>query len=215
MRDVFGAEPRPSARAAYGALVPRPLRIQAEDALYHLTARAVTRRALFRDVCDWQSFEAIVARTVARHRWSCLSYCFMTTHYHLLVRTPEADLSAGMQRLNGAYGRTFNLRHGETGHVFEARFDSELVETEEYLLEVIRYIALNPVRAGACLRPEEWRWSSFRSAVGLTRAPDFLDLRALLATFAPGVAEAQFQLRDFVEAALTGSDPVKDVSRAA
>lgn len=195
--------------------MPRPLRPQEEDTLYHVTSRAVTRRALYRDVCDWTTFEDIISCVVARHRWSCLSYCLMTTHYHLVIRTDAADISAGMQLLNGSYGRTFNRRHGETGHVFEARFHAEVVESEEHLLETIRYVALNPVRAGACLRPEGWRWSSYAAAVGLAPAPGFLDLYAVLSLFSSDAELAQAELRSFVEDALTEPGAVPELSRAA
>src|SRR5436309_1317007 len=101
--------------------MPRPPRIQVPNGVYHVTIKGCAGRAIFWDDSDRRSFEAILSVTLAQHEWSCLSMCLMTTHYHLLVRTPRADLAAGMQRLNGSYGSSFNKRHGTKGHVFQAR----------------------------------------------------------------------------------------------
>jgi putative transposase len=139
----------------------RPPRVQAAGALYHLTCRGNRQGEIVRDDADRARFLAITRDVILKRRWICLSYCVMTNHYHLLVRTPNPDLAAGMHAINHLTARTFNKRHGYSGHLFERRYGSELVETEVHLLETIRYIALNPVRAGLCETPEEWRWSSY------------------------------------------------------
>jgi REP element-mobilizing transposase RayT len=119
-------------------------------------------------------FFAILRRVLGRLWWACHSYCLMTNHFHLLIETQDESLSAGMQRLNGEYAQSFNRRHGSVGHLFQDRFFSVMVEDEAHGLEVIRYIANNPVEAGLCREPEDWRWSSHAAALGRRRAPDFL-----------------------------------------
>lgn len=128
----------------------------------------------------------------------------MTTHYHLLVRTPGADLARGMQRLNSCYAQHFNRRHGETGHRLERRYHSVLITSDWHMLELVRYFALNPVRAGACQRPDEWPWSSYAAAIGAAPAPAFLAVDWLLTYFSGNRDRACERLRSFV---LDGSEP--------
>jgi len=145
--------------------MPRPLRDQ-EPGIYHLTANGVRHTALFRDDADRVSWLEHLPELCDRYRWTCVAYCAMTTHYHLLVRTRLPNLARGMQWLNGTWGARFNRRHGEVGHVLRRRYSSAKVESEAHLLEAGRYIALNPVHAGACLDPLDWPWSSYAAAVG-------------------------------------------------
>jgi hypothetical protein len=107
----------------------------------------------------------------------------MRNHYHLLVEAELDDLSTGMRVLNGSYAKTFNKRHGRTGHLFGERFWCEAIEREEHLLECIRYIANNPVRAGFCAEPGSWPWGSYRALAGLDRMPTFLAADATLSLF--------------------------------
>lgn len=132
----------------------------------------------------------------------------MMTHYHVLLATPNGDLGAGMRLLNGAYARRFNKRHGGSGAVFEARYHSELVETDAHLLEVCRYLALNPVRAGLTSRPDDWPWGSYAAQAAGTGTLPFIAERALLELFAPTPGEARRRLRAFVEEAI--ASPVSD-----
>jgi|ERR671925_132851 REP element-mobilizing transposase RayT len=179
--------------------MPRPARIQAPGARYHVTTRSAARRPIFLDRHDREAFMAIVATVVRKHFWTCTAYCVLSTHYHLLIATPEANLAAGMQKLNGDYGRTFNHRHGTKGHVFGSRYHSELIEADGHLLEACRYLALNPVRAGLCDEPESWPWSSYRAAVGLGAAHPAVSVDPLLRLFARRRERAQSRLREFVE----------------
>src|SRR5207244_11563466 len=121
-------------------------------------------------------------------------YCLMSTPYHLLVDTQTAELSDAMRDLNGIYAKWFNKEHGFRGHVFEERFSAESVTTESHLLEVVRYIALNPVRAGLVSTPARWRWGSFAVVMGGVRAPPFLDASWTLRLFSEDDTEARRQL---------------------
>jgi hypothetical protein len=124
----------------------------------------------------------------------------MTTHFHILVETPDPNLARGMHRLNSTYAQAFNERHGTVGHLFESRYHSVLVESDGHLLERFRYIALNPVRAGLCAAPERWPWSSYRASIARTDAPPLLSLVKLLRYFDAGDPDrARARLRAFVE----------------
>jgi putative transposase len=147
------------AQSSYRGRVPRVPRLQLPDGIYHVGSRGVDRRYIFLDSCDRDSFLSMLKRIVTNHRWRCHGFCLMGTHYHLLIESAIADLSAGMQRLNSGYARAYNVRHGREGHLFERRFYSEFVQTEEHLYELMRYIACNPVRAGLCADPADWPWS--------------------------------------------------------
>jgi putative transposase len=140
--------------------MPRPLRVQIPGT-YHVTARGNRRQAIYHDDEDRAFFLALRHRVVERFGWQPREHCLLTNHFHLLFDTPEPNLSVGMHALNSGYARYFNERHGYDGHLFDRRFGSRLVETEEHLLEAMRYIAFNPVKAGLCLHPGEWPWSSF------------------------------------------------------
>ena len=127
----------------------RPLRIEFAGAVYHVTSRGNGRKPIFRDDVDRRSFLEVLHKVNQRHHWICHAYCLMTNHYHLVIETPEGNLSRGMRQLNGVYTMYFNRRHRTVGHVFQGRFKAILVERESYLLEVCRYVVLNPVRAGS------------------------------------------------------------------
>jgi putative transposase len=178
--------------------VPRPPRLNVADGLYHVTAHSNVGRTVFRDDDERAQFLAFVELGVTRFGWSCRSYCLLSTHYHLFVSTPEPNLSLGMQYLNGRYGQWANWNRSERGHVLEGRFKSVLVETDSHALEIHRYIALNPVRAGLVDDPEEWAWSSLGALLGREHAPGFLDVDTVLAEFGPNQATARRRLRAFV-----------------
>ena len=144
---------------------------------------------IFRDARDARTFMAILADVVERKHWRCLAYCLMRNHFHLLLETPEANLAAGMQRLNGDYARYFNDRRGRWGHVFGARYGSTRVTSDEQFWWVVRYIANNPVKAGLCREAKDWDWSS-SGAVASGKPPPWLQPDRLIelgvrANFAP------------------------------
>jgi REP-associated tyrosine transposase len=165
--------------------------------LYHVTTRSVDRRAIFRRKKECALLLDLLAETVARFEWECMSFCVMTNHYHALIRTPAPNIAAGMRKLNGQFAQTYNRRHGRTGHVFERRYHAELIHREGHLLETCRYIALNPVRAGMCDRPEDYEWSSFGAAIGRKPCPPFLAVASLISLFGTD-SGAQERLGAFV-----------------
>jgi putative transposase len=182
--------------------MPRTARLVASGATYHLTALGTGSEAVFRTERDGRHFMTLLERVIQRHRWNCLVYCLMPTHYHLMVETPEsdADLARGMHRLNGCYAQSFNRRQGRFGHLFAERFYSGMVTNDSHMLEVIRYVARNPVRAGLCSSPGEWRWSSYAASIGLAPPPpSFLALDALYRHFGRSTEAARRRLQAFVE----------------
>jgi len=154
----------------------RRLRPQAAGLWYHIGTRGVRKLPIVQDDDDRTTFLAQVDDVVKRFGWELTAFCLMTNHYHLVVRTPEPNIAAGMHRLNFVYARGFNRKYGLAGHLFDARYWSGVLETEDYLLEACRYVVLNPVRAKLRGNPHEWEWSSYRQTVGLSPAPAFLSL---------------------------------------
>jgi REP element-mobilizing transposase RayT len=145
--------------------VPRAPRLQIADGVYHVTVRGNDRQRIFSNDGERRRFMALLAEVKGRCAWQLLAYCLMSNHYHLLLKTPNANLAEGMHRLNGVYAQAFNRWHRRTGHLFQSRYGARLVDTDGHLLSTIRYIARNPVRAGLCADPAEWPWSSHRALV--------------------------------------------------
>jgi REP element-mobilizing transposase RayT len=176
----------------------RPLRIEYPGACYHITSRGNAKQAIFRDDVDRGILLHILGAAVKRFAWELHAYCLMGNHYHLLVQTPVPNLSRGMKQVNGVYTQRFNRRHERVGHLFQGRFGAILVEREVYLLELVRYVALNPVRAGMVSAPEQWRWSSHRAHAALATAPEWLPIEPILERFAADPREAPLRYRRFV-----------------
>ena len=144
----------------------RPLRIEFPSAVYHVTSRGNGRAAIYLDDGDREAFLKVLGEVCRRMRWLCYSYCLMTNHYHLVIETLDNTLSKGMRQLNGVYTQCFNRHHGRVGHVFQGRYKAILVDREPYLLELVRYVVLNPIRANMVTSPEQWRWSSYHATAG-------------------------------------------------
>jgi len=176
----------------------RPLRIEYEGAVYHITARGNEKKPIFKDDGDRLLFFDIMNQTKKRYNWLCHAYCLMTNHYHLVIETPDGNLSKGMWQLNGVYTQAFNKRHKRVGHIFQGRYKAILIQKESHLLEVIRYAVLNPVRAKLVQNPEEWRWSSYRSTSGKERAEKFITIDWILTQFDSGRKVAQKKYCEFV-----------------
>jgi putative transposase len=185
----------------------RPLRIEYAGALYHLTSRGNARAAIYLDDADRRIFLRFLGSTVSRFKWRLYAYCLMGNHYHLLAETPLPNLSKGMRHLNGCYTQAFNRRHSRVGHVLQGRFDAKLVERETYLLELGRYIALNPVRAGIVKGPDQWPWSSFRATAGLDGVPPWLATAAVLSMFGDDAGAAMRRYAEFVNLGIGAPSP--------
>lgn len=185
----------------------RPLRLQIPGGLYHVTARGNRCEAIYLDEPDRHAFDTLLEEVCSRYNWSVHAACQMGNHYHLLVATPDGNLAAGMRQLNGVYTQRFNVRHGRVGHLFQGRYGAVLVEQEAYLLEVARYVVLNPVRARMVRRPDDWPWSSYRASVDLAETPEWLDADRILSQFGGTRSVATEGFRRFVEAGWGQPDP--------
>ena len=185
----------------------RPLRIQFPGALYHVMSRGNERRPIVRDDIDrWKRIDWL-RRTVELYQWRLHAFALMTNHEHLFVETPEANLSAGMQYLNGSYTGYFNWRHKRDGHLFQGRFKAHLVQTEGYFRQVSRYIHLNPVRAGLVARPQDYRWSSYPGYVRAGRAVPWVSYDRVLAEFGGDPSNARRAYGRFVRQGIDSPPP--------
>ena len=192
----------------------RPLRIQYENAVYHVTCRGNAQQDIFADDHDRARFISLLQRSSEIYQVSVVAFVLMRNHFHLLVRTPRANLQEFMRHFNISYTSAFNRRHGRTGHLYQGRYKSFLVDADSYLLEVSRYIHLNPVRVMRETSPEErkryireYRWSSYPDYIGGKDRYPFLAVGDVLDVFHPDRRRAQRSYRSFVEKALTSSLP--------
>jgi REP element-mobilizing transposase RayT len=189
----------------------RPLRLEFPGALYHVTARGDRKNAIYCDDIDRMAWLRILARVCERHNFLVHSFCQMNNHYHILIETREANLSHGMRQLNGTYTQHFNRRHDLVGHLFQGRYKAILVQKESYLLEVARYVVLNPVRAKLVCLPDEWQWSSYRYFMRQHSVPDWLHTDWLLKQFGTSRPAALLAFRDFVLAGLEAGSPLNKI----
>ncbi|MCI0507543.1 MAG: transposase [Gammaproteobacteria bacterium] len=176
----------------------RPLRLEFHGALYHVTSRGDGREAIYLDDEDRKMHLAVLADVVKRFNWAIHAWCQMGNHYHLLIETPEANLARGMRQFNGVYTQRFNRRHGRVGHVFQGRYKAIIVQKDSYLLELARYIVLNPVRAGMVRSVKDWPWSSYRATAGLAESPQWFDTEWLLSNFSTRKRQAKELYKKFV-----------------
>jgi len=189
----------------------RPLRIEFAGAVYHVTSRGNAGENVFIDKKDRESFLSLLEDVIERYNWLCYAYCLMSNHYHLLIETLDGNLSIGVRQLNGVYTQRFNKRHGQVGHIFQGRFKAILVQKESYLLELCRYVVLNPVRAGLVSYSEEWKWSSYLATMGMVEKPKFLCSDWILTQFGHDVVAARRNYREFVLAGVKKESPWKDL----
>lgn len=190
----------------------RPLRIEYTGALYHITSRGNKKEPIFLSDSDRILFLKILEKTIFKHNWLCYSYSLMDNHYHLLIETPDGNLSSGIRDLNGIYTQSFNKKNKTVGHLLQGRFKSFLIEKETYLLEVARYIVLNPVRAGLVDHPKDWLWSSYRATAGIDIAPRFLTTDYILGMFSENLKEAQQKYKKFVKKGIKESSPFDQIN---
>jgi REP element-mobilizing transposase RayT len=182
----------------------RPLRIEYPGALYHVISRGNARGMIVRDDADRRKRLDWLRRTVETYGWQLHAFALMGNHEHLFLQTPDANLAAGMQYLNGSYTGYFNRRHRRSGHLFQGRYRGHLVEEEGYFLKVSRYIHLNPVRAGLAARPEAWPWSSYAGYRRASRTLPWVTYRSVLGEFALSESVARRAYVRFVRAAMDG-----------
>ena len=179
--------------------MPRKPRVEVPHGFHHVVAKGNAGQDIVTDDTDRRRLLERMGRAVEKHRWSCLAYCLLDNHLHVVVQTPEPNLGIGMKWLKASYAQDFNHRHERHGHLFGGRFYSKLVQWDEHLISSIVYVALNPVRAGIARSPESWPWSSYAPTIGSAPAPAFLDTTHVLALFDSDRAVARLRLREAVE----------------
>ncbi|MGC1455064.1 MAG: transposase [Nitrospirota bacterium] len=177
----------------------RPLRIEYPGAVYHITSRGNEKKSVFKDDENRETFLRILTHVNKRYHWLCHAYCLMDNHYHLLVETPDGNLSLGMRQLNGVYTQAFNKRRNRSGHLFQGRYKAILIQKDSHLLEVCRYVVLNPIRARMIERPEDWKWSSYRATAGMEQSHHCLTREWVLGQFGRTRAKAEKEYRQFVK----------------
>jgi putative transposase len=189
----------------------RPLRIEFPGAVYHITSRGNEKRPIFLDDKDREGFLNLLQHVNKRYYWICHAYCLMDNHYHLIIETPDGNLSIGMRQLNGVYTQAFNRRHKRVGHLFQGRFKAILIQKDTHLLEACRYVVLNPVRAGGVENPEQWKWSSYRATIGGVKPHPCLTTDWILRQFGMARKKAEKEYRGFVRGGIKGTSLWKEV----
>mgnify|MGYP001562315162 CR=1 FL=1 len=189
----------------------RPLRIEFSGAVYHITSRGNAREPIFTEEGDFANFLNILCTIVKRYNWILHSYCLMNNHYHLLIETLEGNLSRGMRQLNGIYTQKFNRKHNKVGHILQGRYKSILVEKDSHLLELCRYVVLNPVMAKIAKGPEKWRWSSYKATLGRDKGAPCLTTNWILSQFHKDRETARERYKVFVSEGIKSESPWKDM----
>ena len=177
----------------------RPLRIEYPGAYYHVTSRGNEQKDIFKSKRDREKFLEYLESATTRYGAVIHAYCLMSNHYHLLMETPGGNLSQIMRHINGAYTTYFNIKRKRAGHLLQGRYKAILVEADEYLTELSRYIHLNPVRVGIVERPEQYQWSSYPIYTSHSKPPAWLKTGFILGCFAKKIEDAHKKYRTFVE----------------
>ncbi len=185
----------------------RPLRLEFPGALYHVTSRGDRRENIYADDEDRRMFLTLLGEVCERFAWTVYAYCLMNNHYHLVLQTKQGNLSRGMRQLNGVFTQAFNRRHGRGGHVFQGRYKAILVDKDSYLLELSRYVVLNPVRARSVADPVRWPWSSYGATLGQAPARPWLATDWVLSQFSSRRATAINAYQRFVHEGIGEAGP--------
>jgi len=178
--------------------VARPLRIEYPGAFYHVTARGNEKKDIFKSRKDREKFLSYLESATQRYGAVIHAYCLMSNHYHLLLETPQSNLSQIMKHINSSYTTYFNIKRKRAGHLLQGRFKAILVEADAYATELSRYIHLNPVRAGIVEKPEEYPWMSYHGYTEDAAAPAWLTTGFILGYFDKKEAAARKEYRLFV-----------------
>lgn len=189
----------------------RPLRIEYPGALYHVMARGNAHQSIYLDDKDRLAFLENLKHCFELHNIVCHAYCLMDNHYHLLLETPDGNLSTAMRDINGNYTQRFNFRHKRVGHLLQGRYKAYVIEKELYLLEVARYIVNNPVKASLARSARNWKWSSYNATAGFRKFPEWLEVNFILRKFGKVRKESQKRYRDFVQENSEGKSPYVEI----
>jgi REP element-mobilizing transposase RayT len=189
----------------------RPLRIEFKGAVYHITSRGNARQGIFLDEKDFADFLSVLCSVVKKYHFILHAYCLMNNHYHLLIETPEGNLSRGMRQLNGLYTQRFNQRHQQVGHLLQGRYKAILVDKDHYLPTLCRYVVLNPVRAKIVKNPGDWKWSTYRAMIGDDQGISCLTTDWILSQFGKERQAAANQYQAFVRSGIKAESPLKAI----
>ena len=191
----------------------RPLRLEFPGAVYHVTSRGDRQEDIYGGDDDRKAFLDILGEVCERYNWVCYAYCLMSNHYHLIIETPDANLSKGMRQLNGVYTQLFNRSYSRVGHVFQGRYKAIHVDRDNYLLELLRYVVLNPVRARMVRSAANWPWSSYRSTCGEGEQPTWLETEWTLSAFGKRKRTAIERYKQFVSEGKNQPSPWENLKR--
>jgi REP element-mobilizing transposase RayT len=189
----------------------RPLRLEFAGAVYSVVSRGHERSKIFRDDADREAFLRVLESVARDHGWQIHAYCLMANHYHLVLETASPNLSLGMRALNGRYTQRYNRLHARSGHLFEGRYRAILVQKEAHLMELHRFVVLNPVRGGAVSNAGDWEWSNYRATSGRAPRPEWLEVDWTLSQFGRTRRLATEEYRRFVRAGKGQRSPLDSV----
>lgn len=176
-----------------------------------MTSRGNEKKKVFKDDKDREAFLNTLYDVNKRYNWLCHAYCLMDNHYHLLIETPDGNLSAGMRQLNGVYTQLFNKRHKRVGHLFQGRYKAILIQKDSHLLEVSRYIVLNPLRARMVESPEVWKWSSYGATAGTVKSHPCITRDWILGQFNSKIDAAEKAYRRYIKDGIDKESILKEV----
>lgn len=179
----------------------RPLRIEYEGAVYHVTVRGNERRKIFFSRRDYEKFKEYLVEAKEKYRFHVHAYVLMTNHYHLIIETPEKNLSKIMHYLNSSYTTYTNIKRKRSGHLFQGRYKAIVVDKDSYLLELSRYMHLNPVRAGMVEKPEDYPHSSYSAYISGNKE-NIVTCDTIQGMFGKSEKQARKKYQTFVELAL-------------
>lgn len=176
----------------------RPLRIEYPGAWYHVMNRGRNAEKVYYDKLDYQMFVELLEETSETWNIRITAYCLMPNHYHILVQTPDANIARSMRHINGVYTQRFNRRHRCDGPLFRGRYKSILVSGDSYLLQLVRYIHRNPVKAGLTTKLADYRWSSHKGYLSIAKKWDWLHKEFIFSLLTKNRKEWVKQYRQFV-----------------